>query len=108
MSDTFRTTPPDQQWSGSNSAGNGYQGAFGSEPQGDSENEVGKALLIGLLGGLASAAGYMVYRRLPDEQKERLHAASAHANRAAHYGAAPKLQYLSARASRALFAFGVV
>jgi hypothetical protein len=29
--------------------------------------------LIGLLGGLASAAGFMVYRRLPDEQKERLH-----------------------------------
>ena len=75
MSDSFRTTPPDQQWSGTNSAGNGYQGAFGSEPNaGEGENEVGKALLIGLLGGLASAAGYMVYRRLPDEQKERLHA----------------------------------
>jgi hypothetical protein len=75
MSDTFRTTPPDQQWSGSNSAGNGYQGAFGSEPHpGEAENEVGKAMLIGLLGGLVSAAGYMVYRRLPDEQKERLNA----------------------------------
>jgi hypothetical protein len=75
MSDTFRTTPPDQQWSGSNSAGNGYQGAFGSEPNpGEAENEVGKAMLIGLLGGLVSAAGYMVYRRLPDEQKERLNA----------------------------------
>ncbi|MGA7745495.1 MAG: hypothetical protein WCC70_13335 [Candidatus Aquilonibacter sp.] len=74
MSETFRTTPPDQQWSGTNSAGNGYQGAFGSEPNAENDNEVGKALLIGLLGGLASAAGYMVYRRLPDEQKERLHA----------------------------------
>ncbi|MGB6987071.1 MAG: hypothetical protein WBD74_13955 [Candidatus Aquilonibacter sp.] len=73
MSDTFRTTPSGQQWSESNTAGNGYQGAFGNEPQGDSENEVGKALLVGLLGGLVSAAGYMVYRRLPDEQKERLH-----------------------------------
>ncbi|MGA7570389.1 MAG: hypothetical protein WBG27_01530 [Candidatus Aquilonibacter sp.] len=73
MSETFRTTPPDQQWSGTNSAGNGYQGAFGSEPNAENDNEVGKALLIGLLGGLASAAGYMVYRRLPDEQKERLH-----------------------------------
>ncbi|MGC2242989.1 MAG: hypothetical protein WBA06_05110, partial [Candidatus Aquilonibacter sp.] len=61
------------QWSGTNSAGNGYQGAFGSEPNAENDNEVGKALLIGLLGGLASAAGYMVYRRLPDEQKERLH-----------------------------------
>ncbi len=74
MSETFRTTPPDQQWSGANSAGNGYQGAFGGEPNAENDNEVGKALLIGLLGGLASAAGYMVYRRLPDEQKERLHA----------------------------------
>ncbi|HUN28190.1 MAG TPA: hypothetical protein VMV65_00160 [Alphaproteobacteria bacterium] len=73
MSETFRTTPPDQQWSGTNSAGNGYQGAFGSEPNAEGDNEVGKALLIGLLGGLASAAGYMVYRRLPDDQKERLH-----------------------------------
>ena len=75
MSDAFRTTPPDQQWSGTNSAGNGYQGAFGTEPNADAgENEVGKALLVGLLGGLVSAAGFMVYRRLPDEQKEKLHA----------------------------------
>ena len=75
MSDTFRSTPPNQHWSGGNSAGNGYQGAFGSESQpGEGENDVGKALLIGLLGGLASAAGYMVYRRLPEDQKERLHA----------------------------------
>jgi len=67
MSDTFQS--------------NGYQNAFGKDaPQlnnnagnGD-ENEVGKALLVGILGGLVSAAGYVVYRRLPDEQKERLHA----------------------------------
>jgi len=26
-----------------------------------------------VLGGLLSAAGYMIYRRLPEEQKERLH-----------------------------------
>ena len=28
---------------------------------------------LGILGGLVSAAGYMIYRRLPDEQKEALH-----------------------------------
>lgn len=39
----------------------------------DGDNEVGKALIVGLVGGLVSAAGYFVYRRLPDEQKERLH-----------------------------------
>ncbi|MDE2482187.1 MAG: hypothetical protein KGN02_08350 [bacterium] len=74
MSDSFRVTPPEQQWSGTNSSSNGYQGAFGSEPaREESDNEVGKALLVGLLGGLVSAAGYFIYRRLPDEQKERLH-----------------------------------
>jgi hypothetical protein len=74
MSETFRTTPPDQHWSGSNTAGNGQQGTFGNEPPDAGEGEVGKALLVGLLGGLVSAAGYFVYRRLPEEQKERLHA----------------------------------
>jgi hypothetical protein len=29
-------------------------------------------LVVGLLGGLLSAAGYMIYRRLPDEQKDRI------------------------------------
>jgi hypothetical protein len=29
-------------------------------------------VLVGILGGLLSAAGYMIYRRLPDEQKQRL------------------------------------
>ncbi len=64
MTEDFRSTQP-----------NGYNSAFGKElPKSDNdENEVGKAVLVGLLGGLVSAAGYMIYRRLPDEQKERLH-----------------------------------
>jgi hypothetical protein len=80
MSDSFRTPTPGQQWSGSTGTGNGYQGAFGPEGARDDARdddtgaEVGKALLVGLLGGLLSAAGYLVYRRLPDEQKEKLHA----------------------------------
>ncbi len=75
MTDSFRTTPPEEQWSPEASRANGYQGAFGKEPESTDggENEVGRALLVGLLGGLVSAAGYFVYRRLPDEQKERLH-----------------------------------
>jgi hypothetical protein len=75
MTDSFRSTPPQQQWSAPNSGGNGYQGA-GSNQDRDADDgvgEVGKALIVGLLGGLLSAAGYMVYRRLPDEQKEKLH-----------------------------------
>lgn len=34
--------------------------------------EPGKALLVGLLGGIVSAAGYLVYQRLPPEQKDRI------------------------------------
>jgi predicted ATPase len=30
-------------------------------------------VLAGILGGLLSAAGYLIYRRLPDEQRDRLH-----------------------------------
>jgi hypothetical protein len=75
MNDSFRSTPPGQQWSGSKPA-NGAQGAFGQDAPKppDDGAEVGKALLVGLLGGLVSAAGYMIYRRLPDEQKDRLNA----------------------------------
>jgi hypothetical protein len=36
--------------------------------------DAGKTLLAGVLGGILSAAGYLVYTRLPDEQKERVHA----------------------------------
>ncbi|MBV8245502.1 MAG: hypothetical protein JO160_08400 [Candidatus Eremiobacteraeota bacterium] len=51
---------------GSNNAERSY------EPDGD--NDVGRTLLIGVLGGLLSAAGYLIYQRLPQEQKDRLHA----------------------------------
>ncbi|MGD0050608.1 MAG: hypothetical protein ABSD03_02165 [Vulcanimicrobiaceae bacterium] len=36
-------------------------------------SDAGKTVLVGVLGGLLSAAGYLVYQRLPDEQKDRLH-----------------------------------
>jgi hypothetical protein len=76
MTDSFRTSPPDEQWSPGSTGASGYQSAFGQEPErtDEGDNEIGRALLVGLLGGLVSAAGYFVYRRLPDEQKERLHA----------------------------------
>jgi hypothetical protein len=75
MSESFRTTPADQPWSSSTRAGNGYQNAFGEKHSDNEEaGEAGKIVLAGILGGLLSAAGYMIYRRLPDEQKERLHA----------------------------------
>jgi hypothetical protein len=82
MSESFRATPPEQQWSGANRAGNGngFKNPFASaapsgytRSHGEAGTEVGKALLVGLLGGLLSAAGYIIYRRLPEDQKERLH-----------------------------------
>jgi len=74
MSESFRTTPSDQPWSSSSRPGNGYQNAFGDKHANDEDaGEAGKVVLAGVLGGLLSAAGYLIYRRLPDEQKERLH-----------------------------------
>jgi len=70
MSESFRTTPHDQPWS--TSPGNGYQGERPAHSDADA-GEAGKVVLVGLLGGLLSAAGYLIYRRLPDEQKQRLH-----------------------------------
>lgn len=35
--------------------------------------DAGRTVMVGVLGGIISAAGYLVYQRLPDEQKEKLH-----------------------------------
>jgi hypothetical protein len=73
MTEGFRTTPSDQPWS-SSPAPNGYQGAFGERPSEDDDGgEAVKVVLAAVLGGLLSAAGYMIYRRLPDDQREKLH-----------------------------------
>jgi hypothetical protein len=76
MSEGYRTTPPDQPWSGSSNPGNGYQSAFNDRASGDTgePGEASKIVLVGVLGGLLSAAGYMIYRRLPEEQRQRLNA----------------------------------
>ncbi len=72
MSESFRTTPHDQPWS--TRPGNGYPSGSGEQHSGDDTTEAGKIVLVGVLGGLLSAAGYIIYRRLPDEQKQRVHA----------------------------------
>jgi len=69
MSDnTFKPTPADN-YTGSSSYGTKSNSSY--EPAGD--NDVGRTLLVGVVGGLLSAAGYRVYQRLPDDQKEKLH-----------------------------------
>jgi hypothetical protein len=54
---------------------NGNKGGFALQNQFGSEldaAEVGRALVVGVVGGLLSAAGYLVYRRLPDEQRDKI------------------------------------
>jgi len=70
MTDTFKPTPADT-YSGS-TYGNAAQDRTSYEPTDENAPDVGKALLIGVLGGILSAAGYLVYQRLPDEHKQRL------------------------------------
>ncbi|MBV9440221.1 MAG: hypothetical protein JOZ24_09545 [Candidatus Eremiobacteraeota bacterium] len=48
-------------------------GELPTNQQDAAPSEAGKTLLVGVLGGLISAAAYQVYQRLPDEQKDRLH-----------------------------------
>jgi hypothetical protein len=74
MSESFRTTPPEPPWSSTN-PGNGYQGAFGEKGRDANDaGEASKVVLVAVLGGLLSAAAYMIYRRLPDEHRQRLNA----------------------------------
>ncbi|MFN2460161.1 MAG: hypothetical protein ABR591_05690 [Candidatus Velthaea sp.] len=42
----------------------------GGTPQ---PTDAGRTVLVGVLGGILSAAGYIVYQRLPDDQRDRLH-----------------------------------
>ena len=65
--DTFKPISHDTTASGGDNGGSAIEG-------GSTSGEAGKTLLAGVLGGVLSAAGYLVYTRLPDEQKERLQA----------------------------------
>jgi hypothetical protein len=42
-------------------------------PKSNDSGDAGRTVMVGVLGGIISAAGYLVYQRLPDEQKDRLH-----------------------------------
>jgi hypothetical protein len=43
------------------------------KPSGGDSGDAGRTVMVGVLGGIISAAGYLVYQRLPEEQKDRLH-----------------------------------
>ncbi len=40
----------------------------------NSSREASRTLLAGVVGGIVSAAAYLIYTRLPDEHRERLNA----------------------------------
>ena len=66
MTDTYKPIADDRTASAA-----GSTPSYGEPP---ASNEAGRTVLAGLLGGVASAVGYIVYTRLPDDQKDRLHA----------------------------------
>ena len=49
------------------------QPGTGSGGSGGNNSDAGRTVLVGVLGGIISAAGYLVYQKLPDEQRDRLH-----------------------------------
>jgi len=67
MSDTFKPISDDV----SNPSFSSADSYLKDDP---SSGEAGRTLLAAVLGGVVSAAGYLVYTRLPDDQKDKLHA----------------------------------
>jgi len=72
MTDIYKPINDDRNNGASNAGSEGYAGS--GSPEGSSSGDAGRALLAGLVGGVVSAAGYLVYQRLPDDQKAKLQA----------------------------------
>ena len=66
MTDIFK--PIDDDHSGAKDPARDTYGGGGSS------NDAGRAILAGVVGGVVSAAGYLVYQRLPEDQKAKLQA----------------------------------
>ena len=56
-----------------NDATKSHNGELNSGAGNGAAPDAGRTVLVGVLGGVLSAAGYLVYQRLPDEQREKLH-----------------------------------
>jgi len=63
MTDMYKPMNDDAPGSGSHRDG-----------QANNTNEASRTLLAGVVGGIVSAAAYLIYTRLPDEQRDKLHA----------------------------------
>lgn len=42
------------------------------QPKSGPSADAGRTVLVGVLGGVLSAVGYVVYQRLPEEQRDRI------------------------------------
>lgn len=49
------------------------ESAYGHKDEVRPSSDARGAVVAGLVGAVLGAAGYLIYQRLPDEQKERLH-----------------------------------
>ncbi len=75
MSDIFKPITDDRDATGTTGARTPGTIYTGADPYASSApNEAGRAVLAGLFGGVASAVGYIVYARLPEDQKAKLQA----------------------------------
>ncbi len=72
MADTSYTHTNDFK-SGVASSVNGVNASLPTPKSGKPAQDAGKTVLIGLLGGVASAVAFTVYQRLPEDQRDRLH-----------------------------------
>jgi len=73
MSDIYKPITDDRDVPGASSTSTPGTIYTGVDPYASSSsNEAGRAVLAGALGGVASAVGYIVYSRLPEEQKVKL------------------------------------
>ncbi len=73
MSDIFKPITDDRDVTGASGVTTPGTIYTGSDPYvAASSNEAGRTVLAGVLGGVASAVGYIVYTRLPEDQKAKL------------------------------------
>ena len=74
MSDIFKPISDDRDVTGASAASTPGTIYTSADPYASSSNEAGRTVLAGLFGGVASAVGYIVYSRLPEDQKVKLQA----------------------------------
>ena len=73
MADTTHTHASDFSGATSASTAGVNKASLPNSKSSKPVQDPGKTVLIGLLGGVASAVAFTIYQRLPDEQRDRVH-----------------------------------